>query len=376
MTPACNCHEGNLELYTEVADPDRLLPHPLVSVVMITFNHGPYIAQAIQGVLCQETDFPVELIVGEDCSTDQTREIVLDFQRRYPEQIRILFTEKNVGAHKNFRRTALAARGKYMAFCEGDDWWHRKDKLQLQVDTLRADESLVGVAGGFRDISAEGEVMAPEKQSNSGLPPIRVEYQDHIFHTVICYTCTVVARTDAVRRALLGDTLCQDRSQLMGDHPLWLELSQLGQMVYFRETLASYRHSPNSASRQGDPLRTAYFEMSFFDINFRALQRYALPGDPIKTSRAQVSFARQILLHAAWLGEAKVAMNQLKRLRRLGETVGWREVNCLFLASIPLPRSWLRSVYTRIAPQLERKGLNLIKRFAGQPLFKPRDEKQ
>ena len=165
---------------------------PLVSVVMTTYNHEPYIAQAIEGVLSQETDFPMELIIGEDCSTDRTREIVLEFQRRYPEMIRVLLSEKNVGMHENFRRTALAARGKYMAFCEGDDWWHRRDKLKIQIPFFRADNSLVCVAGDVRHISAQGQLIEPEKQSHCTQPPIRVEYQDIILHnTFSYYTCTV-----------------------------------------------------------------------------------------------------------------------------------------------------------------------------------------
>jgi len=355
-------------------DDDGLVRDPLVSVVMITYNHEPYIAQAIEGVLSQGTDFPVELIIGDDCSIDRTREIVLDFQRRHPQMIRVLFSEKNVGMHKNFRRTVLAARGKYMAFCEGDDWWHRRDKLQLQIATFRTDNSLVCVAGEVRLISAQGQIIGSETQSNGAERPIRVEYQDLIFHRIPHYTCTVVARTDAVRRALLGDTLCMDHSQLMGDQPLWLELSQLGQMVYLRETLASYRHSPNSATRQIDPLRVRRFEISFLDINYWALQRYPLPGSAIRTSNAKANLARQIILKAAWNGDLIVARNQLRRLRSLGAKVGWKEIACMVLAFIPLPRRLLTIAYRKITPRLERMGLNPRKYFASQAVFQPCDK--
>jgi glycosyltransferase involved in cell wall biosynthesis len=366
--------EESLGPHTEVVDPDRLVRDPLVSVVMITYNHEPYIGQAIEGVVSQEADFPIELIIGEDCSTDRTREIALEFQRRYPEMIRLLFSEKNIGMHKNFRRTALAARGKYMAFCEGDDWWHRKDKLQIQIPFFLADNSLVFLSGNVRPISAQGQVIESGKHDNCAQQPIRVEYQDLIFHRIPHYTCTVVARTDAVRRALLGDTLCMDHSQLMGDQPLWLELSQLGQMVYLRETLASYRHSPNSATRQIDPLRVRRFEISFLDINYWALQRYPLPGSAIRTSNAKANLARQIILKAAWNGDLIVARNQLRRLRSLGAKVGWKEIACMVLAFIPLPRRLLTIAYRKITPRLERMGLNPRKYFASQAVFQPCDK--
>ncbi len=338
---------------------------------MITYNHEPYIAQAIKGVLSQETDFPMELIIGEDCSTDRTREIVLEFQRRYPEMIRVLFSEKNVGMHKNFRRTALAARGKYIAFCEGDDWWHRKDKLKTQVPALLADSSLVGVAAEFQHISPEGQVIAFKKQSNPAQEPIRVEYEDLVTFHVILYPCTMVARTDAVRRAMLGDTLCGNDSQLLGDLPLWLELSQLGPMMCLSETLATYRHTPNSASRQSDPLYAWRFGMSTLDIVYRALKRYPLPGDASKTSSLKARAAWRILVMSAWVGDAATARDQWRRLRALGGKVRWREVAFVALALIPLPRRSLKVALTKVAPHLKkrRRAFDLIKYIARQTVF-------
>lgn len=107
------------ETHTESSDSVSLVKDPLVSVVMITYDHEPYITQAIQGVVSQETDFPFELIIGEDCSTDRTREIVLEYQRRHPEIIRVLSSGKNVGAYENARRTILAARGKISPSAKG-----------------------------------------------------------------------------------------------------------------------------------------------------------------------------------------------------------------------------------------------------------------
>ena len=120
----------------EISDPAVLSKTPLVSVKMITYNHAPYIAEAIEGVLQQKTDFPFELVIGEDCSTDGTQEIVFDYQKKYPDIIRVITSNKNVGAHKNGIRTEKACRGKYIAFCEGDDYWHHPRKLQKQVDFL------------------------------------------------------------------------------------------------------------------------------------------------------------------------------------------------------------------------------------------------
>jgi glycosyltransferase involved in cell wall biosynthesis len=105
---------------------------------MITYNHAPYIAQAIEGVLQQKTNFPFELVIGEDCSTDGTREIVFEYQKKHPDIIRVITSDENVGAKKNGLRVLKACQGKYIAFCEGDDYWHNPDKLQKQVDYMES----------------------------------------------------------------------------------------------------------------------------------------------------------------------------------------------------------------------------------------------
>ena len=114
------------------------MTEPLVSARMITYNHAPYIARAIEGVLQQKTNFPFELVIGEDCSTDGTREIVFEYQKKYPDIIRVITSDSNVGSKKNGHRTSQACRGKYIAYCEGDDCWHHPGKLQKQVDYMES----------------------------------------------------------------------------------------------------------------------------------------------------------------------------------------------------------------------------------------------
>ena len=112
---------------------------PLVSVCMTTYNHERYIAQAIESVLRQQTDFAVEVVVGEDCSTDNTLAICREYEAKYPDRVRVIASERNIGMHANYRRTIEACRGEYVAMCDGDDWFSDPNKLQLQVDKLRAE---------------------------------------------------------------------------------------------------------------------------------------------------------------------------------------------------------------------------------------------
>lgn len=111
---------------------------PLLSIVIITYNHESFIAQTIEGVLMQQVNFPIELIIAEDCSTDGTRAICQQYAEQYPDLIRLITSDSNVGAIANERRAMLAARGKYIAFCEGDDYWTDPLKLQKQVGFLES----------------------------------------------------------------------------------------------------------------------------------------------------------------------------------------------------------------------------------------------
>src|SRR5690606_34799591 len=99
----------------EISDSDLLADNPLVSVCMLAYGHEDFIDGAIEGVAAQQCNFPIELIIGDDRSPDRTSEIVLDYQKRYPGLVRILTSDKNVGAYANARRCLLATRGKYIA---------------------------------------------------------------------------------------------------------------------------------------------------------------------------------------------------------------------------------------------------------------------
>ena len=112
---------------------------PLVSVCMTAYNHAPYIGRAIEGVLSQRTTFAVELVLSDDCSPDGTGAICRDYAARYPDRIRLLTGDVNVGMRANYRRTIEACRGRYVAMCDGDDWWCDPLKLQRQVEALEAD---------------------------------------------------------------------------------------------------------------------------------------------------------------------------------------------------------------------------------------------
>ena len=109
---------------------------PLLSVCIITYNHGDYIEQAIEGALMQKTNFSYEIIIADDCSTDGTKEIAISYKEKYPDLITLILQEENIGAAKNWMQLINKPSSKYIAYCEGDDYWTDPNKLQMQVDFL------------------------------------------------------------------------------------------------------------------------------------------------------------------------------------------------------------------------------------------------
>lgn len=138
MAPSCDC--------CEISDAGALVPSPLVSVVLVIWNHEPFLQEAIDSVLCQKTDFPFEVLLCEDCSSDKSRQICLSAQKRCPDKVRVLFGEQNLGGRLNPMHGFSEARGEYIAWLEGDDYWDCPGKLQMQIELMRKDRTQFCVA--------------------------------------------------------------------------------------------------------------------------------------------------------------------------------------------------------------------------------------
>lgn len=131
-----------------------------VSVIVLTYNHVKYIRQALDSVLSQKTTFMYEVLVGDDASTDGTTEIVQEYARKHPKIIRAFIRERNIGATRNGYELVTQAIGRYLAGCEGDDYWTDSQKLQIQFDFL---ESHPDFSACTHDITVIDENGSPQK---------------------------------------------------------------------------------------------------------------------------------------------------------------------------------------------------------------------
>ncbi|MGE7947225.1 glycosyltransferase family 2 protein [Lysinibacillus sp. NPDC093688] len=132
----------------------------IVSVTLLVYNHEKYLRQAIDSILMQEVDFDFEILVGDDHSTDNSRDIILEYKNNYPDIFVIKFQEQNVGGTKNEYDLLMAAKGKYIASLEGDDYWIDNKKLQKTVDFLEQNSDYLGVSHIIEARDLEGNYIS------------------------------------------------------------------------------------------------------------------------------------------------------------------------------------------------------------------------
>lgn len=208
---------------------------PLLSVVMITYGHEKFIKQAIESILEQKTDFQIEFIISNDASPDNTSVIITELIAKAPKNISVLYTEHadNLGMMQNFIWALEQSTGKYIALCEGDDFWTDPLKLQKQVDFLEANPDYNICFHNVEEVDLEGSTLEKRLvQSSEVEKTFTIEdlAKNNIIHTV-----TVVFRNNV---NALPEFL---RYSPMGDYPLHMINATFGKIKYFPEKMAAYR---------------------------------------------------------------------------------------------------------------------------------------
>lgn len=253
---------------TETSDGEKLCRAPVVSVCMITYNHEPFIAQAIEGVMMQKTDFEFELVIGEDCSTDKTRDICFEYQKRYPDKIRVLWQEKNLyrnphPAGANGARTLSRCRGDFVAYCEGDDYWTDPLKLQKQVDIMRKYPE-VSFCIAETDIFLQ-DTMCTESVDYSGCCSGLID--GTVVRDWLLFGKTppggrllpIRTATSLIRRSAMTESRTKFAEVFswrlcLGDTTNWLALSSVGNMYFLPEKVAVYRTHAGGLTSTSRPL--------------------------------------------------------------------------------------------------------------------------
>ena len=216
---------------------------PLVSVCVITYNHEKYIRQCLDGILMQKVNFPYEILIHDDASPDATADIIREYEAKYPDVIKPIYQTENqyskVGIGAISRFNDERARGKYIAQCEGDDYWTDPGKLQMQVDFLEAHPEYVGTAHNVRVVDENGEI------TNKLLSYPRFDKYIFTFHDVEYFRLAGQTASLVYRNifSVLPLEIKEAYYKLSGtgDRKLILLLTLHGNMYCFDEVMSSYR---------------------------------------------------------------------------------------------------------------------------------------
>lgn len=250
---------------------------PLVSICCISYNHEPYIKDALNGFLSQKTTFPFEIVISDDCSKDNTHKIIKDYADKHPDIFRNVSSSHNIGSSKNFIYVQECAKGKYIALCEGDDYWTDPLKLQKQIDILEADESLMACCTNSSVVDEQGNVL--EKRWAKPIVPNSIEgkytLRDFFNQGHTYPTASIVFRRSHF------DEICEKfqktQNPYLGDWTLWIAILCFGDMYYLDEVTCAYRINPTSVTHGNVDAR----RLGLAKANFKIIPAVAsiLPED-------------------------------------------------------------------------------------------------
>lgn len=219
----------------------------MVTVIMITYGHENFIKQAIDGVLQQHTNFPVELIIANDCSPDGSDAIIKNAIVVAPENITIKYTrhDKNLGMMPNFMWALAKAQGKYIALCEGDDYWTDPLKLQKQVDFLEANGDYAMCFHPVIILKPDGDLV------EDFITKVPENFEERI---TLASNPNYIHTPSVVFRNIIKEEFqrIEFQNSPIGDYILYLMITKYGKIGYLKDTMAVYRYGVGVYSSTSD----------------------------------------------------------------------------------------------------------------------------
>jgi len=246
----------------------------LLSIGVITYNHSSYIRQCLDSILMQKVGFDYEIVVGDDCSTDGTKDVLEEYKKLYPDKFVLLIKDDNEGISKNYQSVLTRCKGEYVALCEGDDYWTDKDKLQKQIDFLECHKEY-----GF--VGCYSQLLLPDGQINEDkydfMPKPVVENGWEKYGDVFDYAkFGPVTRTVSLcfRRSIIDPFLQYEG--LGNDMVLQTVLAKHSWFAKYEQPMTVYRQGGVSTDKQSFDKKLYYND---WYVQNRLLQKKLFPAD-------------------------------------------------------------------------------------------------
>lgn len=303
----------------------------MVTIRCITYNHEPYIRQCLEGFVMQKTNFRFEAVVHDDASTDGTANIIREYAEKYPDIIKPIYETENQYSKHDGSLTRImneACKGKYIAMCEGDDYWIDPYKLQKQVDILEKDKNISLVYTAFSTVDKNSEnifranyerFMSRSYTGNNLYELLNMNY---------ILTCTTM-----LRREIYSTDVYNKVAFL--DFGLFLTAAAYGDFYYINEKTSSYRLNPKSLTAIQSPIVTkGIFKsyINFVDIFISGLPKTQSKEDELKCAK---NILHQAEIHGLILVEKKI-LNKYSSLRISQKHYYYILIKCFIKSLIPI----------------------------------------
>ena len=251
----------------------------VVSICCIAYNHEKYIQECLDGFLMQKTNFDFEIIIHDDASTDKTADIIRESEKKYPEIIKPIYQTQN--QYSTIGGAALIQKyiyprttGRYIAWCEGDDYWTDPLKLQKQVNFLESNPE-------YGLVYTKAQVFDEEKQIIK-LDTIGLQYEsfDSILKKNPVITLTVLMQNNLLKK-YVKEIQPKQFNWKMGDYPIWIWMAYNSNIKFIDEISAVYRYREGSISRPKDYNRQKEYQRSTLDIRlyFKKIYKSKIPEE-------------------------------------------------------------------------------------------------
>lgn len=234
----------------------------MISVLVCTYNQEKYLAQTLDSILMQKCDDAFEILIGDDCSTDDTGKIADEYQSRYPDKVRVIRPEKNGGASLNMVRLIENACGEYLSICDGDDYWLCDDVLQKQIDVFRSSPD-IGMLCAKAKCYLQEEGTYKGTLGYVGAEDLMTMLKDN--RDVAAPT--IAFRTDLMRQCV-QESAWYINQNFFYDSIMAYWFAYNSKIKFLDEELAAYRVLQNSACHAIDSKKTRLFSRRYYMVKW------------------------------------------------------------------------------------------------------------